>query len=120
MSEFVFIMTCWLSGERSLPFGLLVYTQYNLSYLMFVPNFKILGQIVLEKSLTKICIYIQSLNTVALIDSELIRWKKLLERKKKRQIKGLISHMRLILLYTVQPVMPDVCTKFQNPRSSSS
>ena len=24
MSEFVFIMTCWLSGERSLPFGLLV------------------------------------------------------------------------------------------------
>ena len=25
MSEFVFIMTCWLSGERSLPFGLLVF-----------------------------------------------------------------------------------------------
>ena len=23
-------------------------------------------------------------------------------------------------LYTVQPVIPDVCTKFQNPRSSSS
>ena len=33
------------------------YTQYNLSYLMFVPNFKILGQVVLEKSLTKISIY---------------------------------------------------------------
>ena len=45
---------------------------------------------------------------------------KLLERKKKKQIKGLISHMWLILLYTVQPVIPDVCTKFQNPRSSSS
>ena len=29
------------------------YTQYNLSYLMFVPNFKILGQVVPEKSLTK-------------------------------------------------------------------
>ena len=40
--------------------------------------------------------------------------KKLLERKKKGQIKGLISNMWLILLYTVQPVIPDVCTKFQN------
>ena len=45
---------------------------------------------------------------------------KLLERKKKGQIKELISHMWLILSYTVQPVIPDVCTKFQNPRSSSS
>ena len=45
---------------------------------------------------------------------------KLLERKKNGQIKGLISHMWLILLYTVQPVIPDVCTKFQNPTSSSS
>ena len=34
------------------------YTQYNFSYLMFVPNFKILGQVVLEKSLTKISICI--------------------------------------------------------------
>ena len=32
--------------------------QYNLSYLMFVPNFKILGQVVPEKSLTKISIFI--------------------------------------------------------------
>ena len=33
---------------------------YNLSYLMFVSNFKILGQVVLEKSLTKIpiCKYV--------------------------------------------------------------
>ena len=68
--------------------------------------------------LSSLCI--QNLNIVALIDSELIRWKKLFERKKKGQIKGLISHMWLILLYTVQPVIPDVCTKFQNPRSSSS
>ena len=45
--------------------------------------------------------------------------KKIMERKKKGQIKGLISHW-LILLYTVQPVIPDVCTKFQSPRSSSS
>ena len=34
------------------------YTQYSLSYLMFVPNFKILGQVVPEKSLTKISISI--------------------------------------------------------------
>ena len=44
---------------------------------------------------------------------------KLLERKKKGQIKGLISNMWLILLYTVQPVIPDVCTKFHNPRPCS-
>ena len=43
------------------------YTQYNLSYLMFVPNFKILGQVVLEKYLTKISICIT-------LESE--RWKK--------------------------------------------
>ena len=34
------------------------YTQYNLSYLMFVPNIKILGKVVPEKSLTKISIFI--------------------------------------------------------------
>ena len=33
-------------------------TQYNLSYLMFVPNFKILDQVVPDKSLTKISIFI--------------------------------------------------------------
>ena len=38
----------------------------------------------------------------------------------KRTNKGTDIHMWLILLYTVQPVIPDVCTKFQNPRSSSS
>ena len=35
-------------------------------------------------------------------------------------IKGLICHVWLILLYTVQPAIPDACTKFQNPRSISS
>ena len=34
------------------------YTQYNLSYMMFVHNFKILGKAVPETSLTKISIYI--------------------------------------------------------------
>ena len=43
-----------------------------------------------------------------------------MERKKNGQIKGLISDMWLILLYTVQLVIPYVCTKFRNPRSSSS
>ena len=33
-------------------------TQYNLSYLVFVSNFKILDQVVPEKSLTKISIFI--------------------------------------------------------------
>ena len=66
---------------------------------MFVPNFKILSQVVSEKSLTE--------------------KKVLLERKKNEQIKGLISQMWLILEYTVQLVIPDVCTKFQNPKSSS-
>ena len=43
----------------------------------------------------------------------------LLERKKNEQIKGLISNMWLNLEYTVQLVIPDVCTKFQDPRSSN-
>ena len=43
-----------------------------------------------------------------------------LERGKNRQIKGLISNMWLNFLYTVQLVISDVCTKFQNSRSSSS
>ena len=63
---------------------------------MFVTSFKILSEVVPEKSLTE--------NFV---------------RKKNGQIKGLISHMWLILEYTVQLVIPDVCTKFQNPKSSS-
>ena len=45
---------------------------------------------------------------------------KIVGKKEKRTKKELISHMWLILLYTVQPAIPDVCTKFQNPRSSSS
>ena len=44
----------------------------------------------------------------------------LFERKKNGQIKGLMSNMLLILLYTVQLVISDVCTNFQNSRSSSS
>ena len=42
-----------------------------------------------------------------------------LERKKNGQIQELINNMWLILSYTVQLVTPNVCTKFQNPKSSS-
>ena len=41
-------------------------------------------------------------------------------KKKEEKIKGLISHMLLILSYTIQLVIPDDCTKFQNPRHSGS
>ena len=44
----------------------------------------------------------------------------LLERKKKGQIKGMISRWRLILFCTIQQVIPSICTKFQNPKCSSS
>ena len=56
------------------------------------------------------------MKTLALIDAELVCLNIFLERKKNRQIKGLISNMWLILLYTEQLVIPDVCTKFQKPR----
>ena len=36
-------------------------------------------------------------------------------RKKTGQIKGLISRRWLILNYTIQHVIPNVCIKFQNP-----
>ena len=64
----------------------------------------------------------QNLKTVGLIGAELIRWKNCWKERKMGQIKVLISHMWLILLYTVQPVILDVhvFTKFQSPRSSSS
>ena len=47
----------WTNKGTDSNMWLNFYTLYNLSYeLMFVPNFKILGQVVLEKSLTKISI----------------------------------------------------------------
>ena len=57
-------------------------TQYNFSYLMFVPNFKILGQIVLEKFLTKIsiCIILEweiekgNQRTTGPVNAHLISW----------------------------------------------
>ena len=43
-----------------------------------------------------------------------------MERKKNGQIKGMISSSMLILFGTIQQVIPNICTKFQNPRRSSS
>ena len=60
---------------------------------------------------------IQNLKTLALIEAVT---EFLLERKKNGQIKGMISRRRLILSYTIQQVIPNICTKFQNPRFSSS
>ena len=111
---------------------LILFTQYNKSYPTSVPNFKILGAVVPEKSLTQISLCIT-------LEWETEKWKKkaksnhnlgflshnilgpvLLERKKNGQIKGMMSRRRLILIYTLQQVIPNICTKFQNPRRSSS
>ena len=45
-----------------------------------------------------------------------INWRE----RKNGQIKGMISSRRLILSYTVQLVIPNVCTKFQNSSCSGS
>ena len=42
-----------IKGLLSSIYGWFFNTRYNLLYQMFVPNFKILGQVVAEKSLTK-------------------------------------------------------------------
>ena len=47
----------WTNKRTDKQYVANFYTQYNLSYLMFVPNF-ILGQVVPEKSLTKISMLI--------------------------------------------------------------
>ena len=63
---------------------------------------------------------IQNLKTLAVIGAENYVTKILLERKKNGQIKGMISSCMLILFYTIQQVIPNICTKFQNPMCSSS
>ena len=65
---------------------------------MFIRNSKILGEIDLCESLTKYFI----------------------GKKKNGQIKGMINMWMLILSYTIQVDVPNVCTKLRNPRCSSS
>ena len=45
---------------------------------------------------------------------------KIVGKKEKRTNKGTDKPYVADSLYKVQPVIPDVCTKFQNPMSSSS
>ena len=63
---------------------------------------------------------IQNLKTLAQKEAEKSVTENIVRDKEKWTNKGTDKNMWLILLYTVQPVIPDVCTKFQNPRSSSS
>ena len=61
----------------------------------------------------------QNLKTLDQIEAEISVQKFLLERKKNGQIKGLTRNMWLILCYTVQLFITKLCTKFQDPKSSS-
>ena len=63
---------------------------------------------------------IQNLKTLALIEVEKSVTEIFIGEKEKGQIMGMISRRRLILFYTIQQVIPNICTKFQNPRHSSS
>ena len=71
-------------------------------------------------------IYLATLNVYTKFEdpgshkSEEICNKICLERKKNGQMRGMIWSSILILFYTMQKVIPNICTKFQNPRHSSS
>ena len=58
--------------------------------------------------------------TLVQIEAEKSVTENFVREKENGQIKGLISNMWLILCYTVQLVITKLCTKFQDPRSSSS
>ena len=63
---------------------------------------------------------IQNLKTLAVIGAENSVPKVLLKRKKNWQLKGMTSSSKLILFYTIQQVIPNICTRFQNLRHSRS
>ena len=63
---------------------------------------------------------IQNLKTLVVIGAENYVTKRFIGEKKNGQIKGMISSSMLILFYTIQQVIPIICTKFQNPPRSSS
>ena len=62
---------------------------------------------------------IQNLKTLALIEAEKFVTENLIGEKN-GQTWGMISSSMLILFYTIQQVISNICTKFQNPRHSSS
>ena len=79
----------------------LLHSTYNLSLPSFVPNFMILGQVVPEKSLTEIFV------------REKEKWTN--KGTDKQYVADSLLHT-----VTVQIVITKLCTKFQDPRSSSS
>ena len=64
------------------------------------------------------CVY--KIWRLALIEAKKFVTQNLLEEKVRSTNKAMISSSRLILFYTIQQVIPNICTKFQNPRHSSS
>ena len=73
----------------------------NLSILIFFPTIH----------LATLKVY-KNLKTLALIEAEKSVTEILLERKKNGQINRMIHRRRLILSYTIQQVIPNICTKF--------
>ena len=67
-----------------------------------------------------VCMCTQNLKTGSHRSWEICDEKFYCRKRKKRQIKGMIRIRMLILSYMIQQVIPNVCTKFQNPRWSSS
>ena len=63
---------------------------------------------------------IQNLKTLALIEAKKFVTENLLGEKEKWTNKGIIRSSMLIHFYTIQQVIPNICTKFQNHRHSSS
>ena len=60
---------------------------------------------------------IQNLKSLALIEAEKFVIENLLGEKEKWTNKGHDKSSMLILFYTIQQVIPNICTKFQNPRT---
>ena len=77
-----------------------------MSYLMFVPNFKILGQVIPEKTLTENF----PLHCIGVKEGKNKKW------KKKAKIKIRI----LIFLYTIYFATLKLHTKFEDPGSNGS
>ena len=64
--------------------------------------------------------FIQNLKTLAVIGAEISVMKCFIGERKMDKKKGTISSSMLILFHTIQEVIPNICTKFQNPRCSCS
>ena len=63
---------------------------------------------------------LRNLKTLALIEVEKSVTENLIGEKGKRTNKKMVNIRRLIFSYTMQQVIPNICTKFQNPRCSCS